>query len=156
MAQFLNEVADQRPDQIADYLLCEARERGELLSNLKLQKLLFYADAWSLALFDKELFSEEFQAWVHGPVLPSQYHRFKDFKWRPITFDVQCPELDPRLALHLNEIMDVFGSEPAVALELMTHREKPWLDARGDTPSTDPSSAPISKAVTKEYYRSLR
>ena len=155
MALFVNAVADQRPYQIADYLLCEARERGELLSNLKLQKLLYYADAWSLALFDEELFPEAFQAWVHGPVLVSQYHRFKDYKWHPITTEIDCPELNPKLVLHLNEIIDVFGSEPAVALELMTHREKPWLDARGDTPPTEPSNAKISKAVTKEFYRSL-
>lgn len=146
----------QAPKDIANFLLAESRERGENLTNLKLQKLLFYADAWSLALFDRELFAEEFQAWVHGPVLVSQYHRFKDCRWRPITDAIDKPALPDELSKHLIEIVDVFGSENAVALELMTHRETPWLEARGDTPPADPSNARISKATTRDYYRSLK
>lgn len=143
-------------NMIADYLLAECRERGEILTNLKLQKLLYYADAWHLALYDEPLFPEQFKAWVHGPVLLSQYHRFKDFKWRQITDEVQKPEVDDRLQTHLNEIIDVFGSETAVALEIMTHREQPWIEARGDLAPTDPSTATISKETTKQYYRAFK
>ena len=141
---------------VANFLLAECRERGENLTNLKLQKLLFYADAWNLALRDQELFPEQFQAWVHGPVLVSQYHRFKDYKWRPITEAVEKPAISDALAKHLSEIVDVFGSETAVALEIMTHREKPWLEARGETPETEPSNARISKATTRDFYRALQ
>jgi uncharacterized phage-associated protein len=143
-------------NEIANFLLAECRERGENLTNLKLQKLLYYADAWNLALYDRELFTEEFQAWVHGPVLVSQYHRFKQYKWQPITEDVAKPELPEALAKHLSEIVDVFGSENAVALELMTHRERPWIEARGDTPETEPSNVRISKVTTRDYYRTLQ
>ena len=146
-------VADQTA--IANFLLFESRERGENLTKLKLQKLLFYADAWNLALKDTELFSEQFQAWVHGPVLVSQYHRFKDYRWLPITQDIDCPNLPEPLAKHLSEIVDVFGCETAVALELMTHREKPWLEARGDTPPTEPSNARISKVTMRDFYRTI-
>jgi uncharacterized phage-associated protein len=137
-------------------LLAESRERGELLTNLKLQKLLFYADAWHLALRDEELFPEQFQAWVHGPVLVSQYHRFKDYKWRPIADAIDKPQVPAEMERHLNEIVDVFGSETAVALELMTHREKPWLEARGDLPPSEPCNARISKATTRDFYRSIQ
>ena len=113
---------------------------------------MFYADAWSLALHNKELFPEKFQAWVHGPVLVSQYHRFKEFKWRPITDEIKAAEVSLELREHLNEIVDVYGSETAVSLELMTHREKPWLEARGDISSSEPSSAQISKAITRAFY----
>lgn len=140
---------------IADYILAECRERGEILTNLKLQKLLYYADAWNLALCDKPLFGEDFRAWVHGPVLLSQYHRFKDYRWRSITEDIEKPQLDDELATFLDEIIDVFGCETAVALELMTHRELPWLEARGDTPPMEPSSAKISKETMKNFYRSM-
>ncbi len=142
-------------DRIADYLLFECRERGELLTNLKLQKLLYYAQAWHLALFDSELMAEDFKAWVHGPVLLSQYHRFKKHRWLPIDDDITKPELDDRTKKFLDEIVDVFGSETAVALELMTHREKPWLEARGDLPPDEPCTQSISKQTMKEYYRSL-
>ena len=112
-----------RATAIADYLLAECRERGDL-TNLKLQKLLFYADAWHLALYDEPLFEEKFKAWVHGPVLLSQYHRFKDWKWLPIADDIAKPALSPELQKHLDEIIDVFGSETAVSLELMTHQRE--------------------------------
>ncbi|HEY8579643.1 MAG TPA: type II toxin-antitoxin system antitoxin SocA domain-containing protein [Beijerinckiaceae bacterium] len=146
------------PRSVADFLLVESRERGELLTNLKLQKLLYYADGWHAAESPegRPLFEEVFQAWVHGPVLPSQYRRFKDFKWRPIDLDVATPEgLSPEVRRHLTEIIDVFGSETAVALELMTHREPPWIEARGALAADAPSTAAISKDTMRRYFRFL-
>lgn len=146
------------PKDVADFLLVESRERGEVLTNLKLQKLLYYADGWYAVegTEKRPLFDEVFQAWVHGPVLPSQYHRFKDCRWRPIDGDVSNPAgLSEPVRSHLREVIDVFGSETAVALELMTHREPPWLEARGDLPPDAISSNPISKETTKNYFKSL-
>lgn len=141
---------------ISDFIIAECRERGENLTNLKLQKLLFYADAWHLALHDTTLFPENFKAWVHGPVLTSQYHRFKDLKWRPIDEEIAKPNLGSKLEKHLEEIIDVFGCETAIALELMTHREAPWLEARGGMPPTEPSTATISKETMKNFYKAFR
>lgn len=144
------------PEKTADFLLVECRERGELLTNLKLQKLLYYADGWYAVGNDCPLFGEQFQAWVHGPVLPSQYHRFKEYRWRPIDVELAKPSDMPAEVLrHLCEVIDVFGSETAVSLELMTHNEEPWLEARGDLPPDAPSNALISKETTKRYFRSL-
>jgi len=122
---------------------------------LKLQKLLFYAQAWHLALKEKELFEENFQAWVHGPVLLTQYHRFKEFKWKQIDVDLEKPDLDPELTQFLNEIIDIFGSETAVALELMTHRERPWLEARRGILPHEPCNNYISKQTMADYYKTL-
>ena len=66
------------PTHIANFLLIECRERGDIFTNLKLQKLLYYAQAWYLALRGQSPFHRGFQAWVHGPALPSQYKRFKN------------------------------------------------------------------------------
>jgi len=143
------------PSSVSDFLLAESRERGEVLTNLKLQKLLYYAQAWHLATYDQELFAEDFRAWVHGPVLPSQYRRFKDYEWRPIMEEVGRPVLESALEAHLLEIVDVFGEETAVALELMTHREKPWLAARGNLALDAPSNAIVLKSLMRDYYRSL-
>ncbi|WP_139975853.1 type II toxin-antitoxin system antitoxin SocA domain-containing protein [Ochrobactrum sp. CGA5] len=142
-------------DLLADYLLAEMRERGEILTPLKLQKMMFYADAWHLALYDREITGEKFKAWVHGPVLISQYHRFKDFRWMPITTEIKTPEISPELKAHLDEIVEIFGSETAVALERMTHKETPWIEARGDLPDDEPCDNYISKKTTAEYYRNL-
>ncbi|WP_114228350.1 MULTISPECIES: Panacea domain-containing protein [Sphingomonas] len=143
------------PEAIANYLLRESRDCGELLTNLKLQKLLYYADAWFMVFKDRPLFRERFQAWVHGPVLVSQYHRFKEHQWRPITSDVPEVELSADIAEHCSEILEIFGTESAVALELMTHREQPWIEARGGLPDSDPCSTYISADTTQSFYRSL-
>ena len=144
------------PINLADFLLVESRDRGEVLTNLKLQKLLYYSQAWRLALTNEPLVVEDFQAWVHGPVLPSQYHRFSNFKWRPLEVESTRPDFAEDVRQHLIEIVDVFGSETAVALELMTHREKPWLDARGGLPLDAISDAVIPKASMAEFYRALQ
>jgi uncharacterized phage-associated protein len=143
------------PGKVADFLLTECREQGEVLTNLKLQKLLYYSQAWFLALNDRALFEEDFQAWAHGPVLPSQYHRFKEYAWRPLTVEVDVPDISGEIGEHLTAIIEEFGTETAVALELMTHRETPWIEARDDLPSGAISAAPISKDSMKDYYRSL-
>ncbi len=145
----------ERAQAVADYLLVESRERGEVLTNLKLQKLLYYAQAWHLALYDEPLFDEDFQAWVHGPVLLSQYHRFKEFGWKPITEAVERPTLPDRTRAHLDEIINVFGPETAVALEIMTHREQPWIVARKGIPPHEPSNEYISKDAMRDYYSAL-
>lgn len=145
------------PDDVTNFLLIESRERGEILTNLKLQKLLYYAQAWALVAFNRTpLFHEDFQAWVHGPVLVSQYIRFKDREWRPIIDDTLVkPNLDAEIEEHLVEIIDVFGVETAVSLELMTHREDPWLKARDGLHMTDPSQKVITKDSMWFYYSSL-
>lgn len=140
---------------VADFLLYESRERGELLTNLKLQKLLYYSQAWYLAIYNTPLFDEDFEAWIHGPVEPSQYHRFSRFRWQNITDDIVRPCFEKQVSDHLLEILDVFGSESAVALELMTHQEAPWIDARGDLPAEYSSKNIISKDSMGHFYKKM-
>ena len=145
------------PDRVSDFLLLECRERGEILTNLKLQKLLYYAQAWFLALKDKPLFNEDFQAWVHGPALPSQYRRFKKYGWGPILLKkISPPKINERITAHLREVVDVFGIETASALELMTHDELPWKEARKGMCPDESSTAVISKESMLSFYRNLK
>jgi uncharacterized phage-associated protein len=88
-------------------------------------------------------------------VLPSQYRRFSDFKWKPLVVDVEYPSLGLDLTKHLLDIIDIFGVESAVSLELMTHREQPWIEARAGLPADQPSSARISKDTMRSFYRTL-
>lgn len=144
------------PRDTADYLINESRERGDVLTNLKLQKLLYYAQAWYLVERGKPLFEEDFQAWVHGPVLPSQYQRFKHLEWRPILEEISPPtSIDQDLKGYLKEVVDVFGIETATALERMTHNELPWQEARKGLPEDQPSTAIISKESMRIFYKSL-
>ena len=147
--------ANEQSRNLADFLILESRERGDLVTPLKLQKLMFYSDAWFMALYDEELTTEKFQAWVHGPVALSQYHRFKDNRWRPIMDEIEMPDFDKRAANHLDEILDVFGPETGPALEMMTHSERPWIKARAGIPAGEPCNTYISKKITKKFYASL-
>jgi len=148
--------AEFMPDQFSDYLIWAAREQGEALTNLKLQKLLYYAQAWYLALYNRPLFDEDFEAWVHGPVLASQYFRFCGYVWKPITEEVLAPQLPERVKQHLDEIIETFGSETAIALERMTHAEQPWLEARGDLEPHESSTNRIRKESMQAFYRAMQ
>ncbi len=75
--------------EIADYFIWLANNTGSFISNLKLQKLVYYAQAWYLAIHDQPLFNEEFEAWIHGPVIPVLYQKYKTFSWKPILQNVE-------------------------------------------------------------------
>ena len=141
-------------EKVADFMLCFAYEHGDLLTNLKLQKLLYYAQAWYLALYDEPLFDEDIEAWVHGPVVRSIYNRFKDFGWHQITADIDCKNLNlpDFVQEHLIEVINEYGGFTAYDLERMTHEEQPWQNARQGLQMDDPSNATITWEDMKHYY----
>jgi uncharacterized phage-associated protein len=142
--------------KVANYVLCFAREHGDLITNLKLQKLVYYSQAWFLALYDIPLFEGRLEAWVHGPVQPEVYKAFKQFGWNPITTRVTCPAFDDeRIAAHLDEIMDIYGDLTGHHLERLVHQEDPWRKARGGLPPDAPSKATISDDDMRSFYRKM-
>lgn len=143
-------------DQLADFLLSEARQRGEALRHQKLQKLCYYAQAWWLALYEEPLIDEDFQAWVPGPVLISQKERFGAFRCKPISRDLQFPEVPAPVRSHLEEIFDVFGEDDEADLERMVHREAPWVEARGDLALHEVCTNSICKEAMRTYYATLK
>ena len=79
--------------EVANYLLSKTdEEAGDVISNLKLQKLVYYVQGFSLAMNNRPMFEEDIYAWQHGPVVPSLYHNFKDNGAfgipKPVDFDV--------------------------------------------------------------------
>lgn len=144
------------PLQIANWFLANiGREAGDLITHLKLQKLVYYAQAWSLAARGKPLFEEDFQAWAHGPVVPSLFRAFRDFGMDPIPGPASVPRLDEETVELLTEVLDIYGEHSAKKLEQLTHRERPWRDARGDLPAEARSDAVITKAAMRSYYSEL-
>ena len=139
--------------QVANYLLKFAAEHGDCLTNLKLQKLLYYAQAWHLALYDSPLFDDKFEAWVHGPVIRPLYGHFKEFGWQPITKWGEPTGITASQKKHLQEVFAEYGKYSAWDLERMTHSESPWKIARGNLPSDVESRSLISEAEMKKYYR---
>ena len=114
---------------VAEYFLHLEGDGGEI-SNLKLQKLVYYAQGFSLALNDAPVFDEPVEAWMHGPVVASLYRKFRDFGSNPIppneSFD---PEVLSRAQRRLiREVYDVYGQYSAWKLRQLTHEEDPWKD----------------------------
>lgn len=140
---------------VADFLLCFSKKHGDVLTNLKLQKLLYYSQAWYLVIFGDVLFDEQIEAWVHGPVVYSVWDRFKVYQWSPITEEPRETNLPLRVKEHLIEIFRVFGKYTAYDLELMTHKEEPWKKARHGLPVDEASNNVIAVSDMKEFYLKL-
>lgn len=122
---------------IANWLLmwAEAQEGEDAgMTNLKLQKLLYYAQGHFLGEHGQPLFGEPIEAWAHGPVVKGEYHRLKHFGNGAIDTDEAVPETfnwdDYRdVEQHLVSIWTTYGHYAAWALREKTHREAPWRDA---------------------------
>jgi uncharacterized phage-associated protein len=148
------DAAKYTPQQIASWFLCSVdRDAGDAITHLKLQKLVYYAQAWSLALFDLPLFDEEIEAWTHGPVVRSLFEDFRDAGWDALEPLWDCPQFDDDTEGLLTEIMEEYGQHSAKYLEKLTHREDPWKLARGNLPIEQKSSAIITKQSMAIYYR---
>lgn len=140
-------------DLVVDTLIHLARERNlSDLTNLKLQKLLYYAQAWNLAFTDECLFAEDIEAWVHGPVVPRVFRRFKALGWKAIDTEVS-PLHGPYLIPHLKSILTAYGGLGATQLERLTHSEDPWRLARVGIPPDVPSHNVISPKSMKVFYK---
>lgn len=148
-------MAETTAQKVADYIIRFSHEHGDPITNLKLQKLVYYAQGWHLGLFDKPLFDDRLEAWVHGPVQPSLYHRYKEYRWNPISEDPGHAVLLPSLTAHLDEIMAAYGGMSAYDLERLSHQESPWLKARGDIPKDEFCEAVISTDEMKRFFKAM-
>lgn len=139
---------------IAYYFLFKANQEGDLLTNLKLQKLLYYAQAWHLVNFDKPLFNDTLYAWDLGPVVKEVYQEFKRYKGRPIPirneseikYKIQKNIFKNRVD-YLNDFYDAYIGLSAHELVNMAHNEDPWKNAYiSDTKI-------INIDLMKDYYK---
>lgn len=144
--------------KVANLILVAARDRHMEISNLKLQKLLYYCQAWYLAALDFPLFSERIEAWIHGPVVPPVFGDFKVNRWRPIDLSGVITEPiedgDPRWPVHdlVIEVMNAYGDMTGPELEALTHNEEPWKIARNGIPSDEPSTSTITHQSMRAFY----
>ena len=141
--------------KVAHWILAFSQEHGDPLTNLKLQKLLYYAQAWHLALYDKPLFRDPIEAWIYGPVVPMVYRQFKKFRNHPVLYEGEKPTIPEKVGDFLEELLEVFGGYSSYQLERMTHSEKPWQKARGNLPIDVQSRAVILHEDMKAFYRVL-
>jgi uncharacterized phage-associated protein len=124
-------------------------ERGDTISNLKLQKLLYYLQGFFIAIYDRKLFDEEIIAWQYGPVVQEAYYYFKDFGNKAIEIDTdRTIDLDSKEIELFNEVLEEYGQYSAVKLMHMTHEESPWKIAFNKGPNSI-----ISYELLKDYFK---
>ena len=144
---------------VAHYLMAKNKaSKRKGFTNKKLQKLMYYSQAWSLVLNDKRLIDDKFEAWVHGAAIPALYRRYKQFGFGDITEDFNESEftaLDKSDRELLDTVWAVYGKYDADYLELLNHSEEPWQKARQNVSPFESSSTAISESDMKHYYGEL-
>ena len=137
---------------VADYIL----EKNGAMSAMKLQKLVYYAQAWHLVWEDKELFSEEIQAWANGPVVPHLYTLHQGiFSLEPKFFKGNLAAISSESQDVIERVLGFYGDKDAQWLSDLTHMEDPWKKARVGLTDGERGSRVISNASMSEYYSSL-
>lgn len=134
-------------------------DAGETLTPLKIQKLLYYAQAWNLALHDEPLFDENIEAWAHGPVIPSIYHELKDFTYHSIDklrFESESTDFDETTLDLLEDIKTVYGRYDAKYLEELTHQETPWKATRGGLSLEERCNRQIDRSLMATFYKEMQ
>lgn len=140
------------PAAVATWFINHAdRDAGEAVTHLKLQKLVYYAEAWFLANFDRSLFNDHLQAWTHGPVSPAVYHKYRDSGWEALPPERSRP-IPKGLGEFLAEVYGEYGQFGAKRLEALTHAEDPWKLTRGNIPPEAKCTKPIDRLLMRNYY----
>ncbi len=142
--------------EVARYIIRFFQEAGDPVTNLKLQKLLYYVQGWHLALRGDSAFPENLEAWVHGPVQSSIYGTYKHNRWSPINEEVAPATLSDALKEVIDSVLETYGGDTGFELELRTHQEFPWLQARGNLLPDAESRNVISVESMKKFFSSLR
>lgn len=145
-------------NKISDFFLSK-----RALTPKKLQKLVYYAYAWYITLYNDDvnsintmLFNECPEAWVHGPVFRSLYSKYKDYYWKTIPKNEKKYKFEnSELEEFLNKIWKTFMLYSADELEFMTHQESPWKNAREGLEPFDASNKKIDSKDIFIFYNKL-
>lgn len=143
-----NEVADYFIYLASQKVVGDSDER-EGITNLKLQKILYFAQAYFLAVLGRSLFKDKIEAWMYGPVVPVVYAKYKHNGSRPITDGGDNNKISEKDKRELNVIWNIFGEYSAGKLVDITHAHAPWREA------SKSKSRVISKKTLTEYYKPL-
>ena len=132
------------------------RDSGSTITPLKLQKILYYAQGYYLANYDKPLFKEDFQAWAHGPANEGIYDKYKSCKYNTIPMpEEDLPLMDDELNDFLNDIWQTFGIYDGKYLEEQTHKESPWIEARKGYAPGEKCHEIITKESMKRFFKTV-
>ena len=130
---------------VASYIL---NKTGEITS-MKLQKLVYYCQAWSLVWEEEPIFDEKIEAWANGPVVKELYHAHKEI------FKIDVDKLTKVQKDTIDSVLKFYGKKSSQWLSELTHRETPWIKAREGLSSNERGNKQITIASMFEYYSNL-
>jgi len=136
---------------VAAYIISRLRT----VDAMKLQKLLYYSQAWSLVWDGRPLFSSKIEAWANGPVVRDVFKTYQG------QYKVSVAKAGDKLALKpaeketVDEVLNFYGDKSGFFLSELSHRERPWRDARKGLAPGEMGDQEITKAAMAEYYGSL-
>lgn len=138
---------------IAKYII----EKNGSMSAMKLQKLCYYAQAWSLVWDDKPLFREKIEAWINGPVIPRLYREHKGSYnvSKSLIPQADSNNLTDRQRDTIDRVVKFYNKYDSQQLSDLTHFEDPWAKARKGLSNSERSNVEISREHMAEYYSSL-
>jgi uncharacterized phage-associated protein len=137
---------------VAEYVLSKTGP----VSAMKLQKLVYYAQAWHSVWSEAQLFGDRIEAWANGPVVPLLYEQHRgQFILAPGQFHGDAHALDEDEADTVDRVLAAYGDKTSQWLSDLTHMEAPWLQAREGIPAGERSNREIPIAALAEYYGSL-
>lgn len=137
---------------VAVYIL---QRQGEMTA-MKLQKLCYYSQAWSLVWDETPLFAEHIEAWANGPVVPQLYAQHRgNFRVGPCSIPGNPEVLTPTQRETIDIVLDFYGKKSAHELSELTHHERPWRDAREGVRPGERSDREITLEAMFEYYDAL-
>lgn len=136
---------------VAAYIL---KKQGSMTA-MKLQKLVYYSQAWSLVWDEKPLFRDRIEAWANGPVVPALYERHRG-KFQVLSWDGNPDKLSSCQKATIDGVLNFYGPKPSQWLSDLTHQEAPWRDARVGIPAGARDTTEITHAAMAEYYGSLQ
>lgn len=141
-------------DDVAAFIL---QKLGEMTS-IKLQKLVYYCQAWSLVWDEKPLFHDKIEAWANGPVIPSLFYKHKGkYTINYQSFSLGNPnKLSTTQVETINAVLDHYGNRTAQWLIELSHIEEPWINARKGIPDGIRSNREITLEEMAMYYGSLK
>lgn len=136
---------------VAAYIL---NKLGEM-TTMKLQKLVYYCQAWSLVWDEQPVFSDRIEAWANGPVVPNLYYAHKGLYSISSLTSGDASKINVTQQETIDSVLDYYGKQSSQWLSELTHKEGPWLEARKGLGPGDRGENEITHSSMMEYYSSL-
>lgn len=138
---------------VAKYILSKMQP----LSAMKLQKLVYYSQAWSVVWDDAPLFTEKIEAWANGPVTRSLYEAHRGQYLIDMSFfdTANLNALTQTNKETIDAVLEAYGNKSAQWLSDQTHSESPWIHARTGLAENERGDKEIPLDSLSEYYGSL-